>query len=83
MFAARRCAYDLKHAGSELEIAGSRFENDYNERADMWLDIFTPDGTKQYRHILHREITMQEIRIKEYKELLKKHNIPFNDNIPF
>jgi hypothetical protein len=83
VLAARRCAYDLKHAASEVELAGDRYNSDYDKRAEMWLSIFTPDGAKQYRSDLHREIAHLEFRIKNYQDTLKEHGIKDPGHIPF
>lgn len=75
VLAARRCAYDLKHAAAE--IGESRYGTDYHGRAYLWLDIFSPaDGGKQYRHRLHHEIYELEAQVRNYREFLKERDIP-------
>lgn len=54
--AARRCAYDLRHAADSCN--DKFFADFYNERADHWLSIFNPvDGPKHYVSRLHAEMT--------------------------
>ena len=86
--AARRCAYDLKHAGNSLIIRGSEGHETgewYVERSRMWVDIFDPtDNGKHYRHALHREISQLEHRIEGYQKLLASHGIEDpHPNFPF
>lgn len=84
VLAARRCAYDLKHAAQDL---GGPAGDLYLERAGMWLDIFNPtDGPKQYRHSLHNEIFHLECQVDRLKKLLEDNGIEDPDDpdkIPF
>lgn len=82
--AARRCAYDLAHASSDLWFA-TRKENIYHERHQMWLEIFEPTGAKDYRHKLHLEIDNLEYEIKRLQKVCTENNIDFvdQDAIPF
>ena len=73
---ARRCAYDLRHAGSDLSMyPDDGLRPDYSERAHYWLKIFAPDGIKNYRHEMHQEIWRLEREIERLTELCKKNNI--------
>ncbi|QDP55932.1 MAG: hypothetical protein GOVbin8609_64 [Prokaryotic dsDNA virus sp.] len=82
--AARRCAYDLKHCSSDLSMYCKDSIVDYHERAEMWQTIFTPTGGKDYRHELHSEIMMLEIKLKKAVDLLDKNGIEHNlKDIPF
>lgn len=89
IMAARRCAYDLKHASADIDILNSRCGEqsliNYYERANHWQEIFSPNGGKEYRHRLHQKIFELEFEITKLKKLLKDNNIPFqdNDDIPF
>jgi hypothetical protein len=65
---ARRCAYDLRHAGSELNMQKEKPFLDFEQRAQMWIDIFAPDGVKNYRLDLHNEIFRLELKIKELEK---------------
>jgi len=81
--AARRCAYDLKHAANDLSFTKEPFADEYLARADMWLDIFAPGGDKNYRHRLHRDISLLEMQIGTYQKLLADHGIEDPGTIPF
>jgi hypothetical protein len=70
---ARRCAYDLRHAAGELFMEGKDGPYQmYQDRAEAWLKIFAPDGIKEYRLELHREIDRLEWEIKALKEARDK-----------
>lgn len=80
--AGRRASYDLKHAVDY--ITDSEMKEFFYKRATMWLKIFELDsGLKDYRHTLHREIDVLELKIKRYRDLLLKNNIDVEDEIPF
>lgn len=81
VLAARRCAYDLKHAASELERYDA--SDNYSDRCEMWLNIFTPDGTKIYRSRFHREINQLERDIEKYKKVLEENGIKYDPDVPF
>ena len=63
--AARRCAYDLGHAASECKDRD--MGKLYHARHNMWLEIFSPTGGKDYRHDLHRQIAQLEREIEDLK----------------
>jgi hypothetical protein len=82
--AARRCAHDLAHAGSDVyytpydKKARAKF---WAERAQMWLDMFYPgnDG-KNYRHKLYSDIENLEQQVEELKRVCLEHGIdPLKD----
>lgn len=88
--AARRCAYDLKHAGSDLELYakhtdGGKIGNDYWERSKMWLGIFSPTGGKDYRHRMHVEIMTLELEVVRLKRLCMDNGVNSEDinKVPF
>lgn len=64
---ARRCAYDLAHA-ADPSIAE---HIDIEKRARDWLDIFAPDGVKNYRLRLHRDILSLESQVSKLYEMAK------------
>jgi hypothetical protein len=78
---ARRCAYDLKHASAARADDGPMFY----ERANMWLEVFSPTGGKDYRHELHSEIDSLDREIERLKQVLIKNNVDHvdPDSIPF
>lgn len=71
--AARRCAYDLSHSawGNQTPELADRFET----RARMWINIFSPDGVKDYRHRLHNDIDKLELRIDRLREFCTKNGL--------
>jgi hypothetical protein len=73
--AARRCAYDLRHCAAFVPPESIFDSSFFEERANHWLEIFEPDGVKDYRHRLHREISTLELHNEGYKRLLKEHGI--------
>ena len=95
--AARRSAYDLRHAAINLHMADSFDKEElreyalrYEERAEHWLDIFAPDGGKDYRHNLHQEIWKAENKVTKLIQLCKDNGVevPYGydvgeDDIPF
>lgn len=85
VLAARRCAYDLKHAGSQIQIECKDDFINYCERADHWLAIFNAGSQgKHYRHELHLELNNALYLIERYRSFLKKEGIkdPYPDD-PF
>jgi hypothetical protein len=70
---ARRCAYDLSHAGSDLSLLpdDGLERPDYYERAHYWLKLFAPDGIKNYRHEMHLEIWRLEQQVKDLEKQLR------------
>jgi hypothetical protein len=87
VLAARRCAYDLKHAADG--IATTLYDKEdgvmFSERARYWLSIFTTnDQGKMYRHRLLIEINNAEQKIELYREFLENKGIedPYPDH-PF
>lgn len=70
---ARRCAYDLSHAawGPTTPDMSDMFER----RARMWLNIFSPDGMKDYRHRLHNDIDKLEFRIQRLRDFCVKNDL--------
>jgi len=82
--AARRCGYDLRHAADDLCRNGGDDYTFYDERADGWLDIFSPTGAKDYRHKLHLEIWNLESKVDKLKKLCEENGIEHDaDEIPF
>ncbi len=73
--AARRCAYDLGHAASDVK--DPIFSQMYHDAHYHWLDIFEKggEGGKHYRHRLHGEISRLEFQIKKIREILKENNL--------
>ena len=69
ILSARRCAYDLAHAVDEMpaDIA-DRF---FRDRSEHWLQLFSPDGVKNYRHEMHRRIAELEARCASLERDLK------------
>ncbi len=83
---ARRCAYDLRHAADDLSsYVGPDHYVDFSQRANQWLEIFAPDGIKNYRLDLHREITMLESQVRRLTDLCKANGIddPIFSERPF
>ena len=80
---ARRCAYDLKHAADDVRDFTAR--EIFEDRAHMWLQIFSPDGVKDYRHSLHRKISEQRSEIERLKKLCEENGIDYTDpdGVPF
>ena len=64
---ARRCAYDLAHAADP----GIAEHIDIDQRARDWLDIFAPDGVKNYRLRMHRDILSLESQVHKLYEMAK------------
>ena len=87
--AARRCAYDLSHCSSELYMYTDNKNispwADYESMSRNWLDIFSPDGIKNYRHALHGEISRLESDVDRLRRLCLENGIDPNDphGIPF
>lgn len=73
--AARRCAYDLKHAAGQLSHKDPELSKHFYSRARMWLNIFQPTGGKDYRHELHSELSQLETKLSVVRDILKKHGI--------
>lgn len=80
LYAARRTAYDYKHATDEIEKKEMRHY--HRNIAEQWIQLFAPDRFKNYRHRLH--LTIRELESDYEKsekermrlrELLIKHNI--------
>jgi len=72
VLAARRCAYDLRHASEEIPEDSLLGRDYYHDRASHWLQIFQPDGGKRYRHELHHEIDRLEMRISDLQRRLRE-----------
>lgn len=87
--AARRCAYDMNHCASDLSMANSQTGKkslfDYHEMSQMWQELFSPTGGKDYRHRLHLNAWELESEIKRLKRLCADNNIDSTDpdGIPF
>jgi hypothetical protein len=83
--AARRCAYDLRHCIQEIPESNYKYSSPewWGERANMWVDIFTEDGAKNYRHKLHSEIFKMECEVNRLEKLLDANNIEHKKDIPF
>ena len=84
VMAARRCAYDLKHASAEIknQDAGEFYET----ASQHWLNIFNcANMGKEYRHRLHREIMDRDHKLQQYRNWLEEQEIedPYPDDIPF
>lgn len=87
ILAARRCAYDLKHASDGIIVPLYDKEDGkmFLDRAHHWLSIFTTnDQGKQYRHRLHQDLGCAENKIKLYRKWFEDNNIedPYPD-LPF
>ena len=79
--AARRCAYDLRHAAD-----GAKDKEEakiYHDRAYMWQEIFSPTGGKDYRHRMHSEIWKLESEIERLLKVLNENGIEETKHIPF
>ena len=83
LMAGRRCAYDLAHVAGTL-YGHSSTSSMFSERAEMWQNLFTPQGGKDYRHRLHKDIQELEIKLEKLENLCEFHNIdlPY-EKIPF
>lgn len=84
--AARRCAYDLGHAASEIK--NSEYSTMFHDRHHMWLKVFNPaDGGKNYRDELHYKIDSLENRIEKFMKLCDEKGVDYSsityDDIPF
>ena len=91
--AARRCAYDLKHACSDVWMLANQVErlggkldwrakqgDFWADRAQLWLNIFDhTHGGKNYRHELHSEIRRLESLVEKYE----KHFTDAGLEVPF
>lgn len=82
LLAARRCAYDLKHAADEISYTDTEKAKFFKDRADHWLSISNPVGIKQYQHSLHYEIQRLESRIDELEKLCEDNGIA-SGKLPF
>lgn len=84
--AARRCAYDLRHAADMIPFEDT-FSKVFRDRADHWLTVFNPaDDGKNYRHRLHYDILDLESEVERLKKLCEAHgisHIDVNRDIPF
>lgn len=77
---ARRCAHDLDHALNWIprdHWANSMFQ----DRAQHWLKIFSPDGMKDYRIDLHYEIEELERDVRRLKNILDSNGIRYEDDV--
>jgi hypothetical protein len=76
------CAGDL--GMSEIK-SGYTSVIDYHERSQMWQELFSPTGGKDYRHRLHLNAWELESEIKRLKSLCADNNIDSTDPdaIPF
>ncbi len=84
--AARRCAYDLRHAAQDVACNYLKEERskEWSERANMWLTIFNAaDDPKNYRAGLHMKIFSLECQIEKLKKLCKEKGIDIPDERPF
>ena len=83
--AARRCAYDLRHCADQIPTSGYKYESPewWQDNANRWVDLFTEDGAKNYRHSLHLEVFNLEIEIKRLSKLLDENGIEHEKDIPF
>lgn len=56
----------------------------FSKRTEMWQNLFTPRGGKDYRHKLHIDIMDLEMKVERLEELCEKNNIelPY-EKIPF
>lgn len=84
--AARRCGYDLHHAAANMfwSTTEDKEYKFYADRADGWLDIFSPTGAKDYRHKLHMDIWNLEMKVKKLQKLCDENGIEHDgDEIPF
>ena len=79
--AARRCAYDLRHAADGVK--DTEEAKIYHERAYMWQEIFSPTGGKDYRHRMHQEIFSLECDVARLMKILKENGIEAEKEFPF
>ena len=76
------CAGDL---GMSNARSGYKSVIDYHKRSQMWQEIFSPTGGKDYRHSLHNDIWKLEREIDRLKKVCADNNIDSEDpdGIPF
>lgn len=70
---ARRCAHDLAHAAWGNH--GPEMAREFERRAEMWLDVFAPDGVKDYRHQLYNDVDKLEFRVGRLRDFCKKNGL--------
>ena len=83
---ARRCAYDLRHAASCIHAANGKELPEHKvfyDRAHMWIDLFAPNGAKEYRSQQGQLIARLERRIEELERIIDKAGLPDPERIPF
>jgi len=81
---ARRCAYDLGHAVDDMRPG--HMQEILKDAPAMWLNIFSPDGVKDYRHDLYRSIDKLNSRIKHLREFCKANGLDpeeVDETMPF
>lgn len=66
---ARRCAYDLGHAIDQIP-AYDALKVMLHGKSDIWLEIFNPDGLKNYHSKLSNKITQQAMRNEKLVRIL-------------
>lgn len=70
---ARRCAYDLDHAVAELP--DGFLKGQLKDSPKRWLDIFSPDGVKNYRHQLYADIDSLEMRVEKLRNFCTENGL--------
>jgi hypothetical protein len=81
--AGRRLMHDFDHMLNEVP-KDNPFKKDFQERAQLWRDIFYPDnGAKNYRSRLHQELMNLEFELSRTKRLLQHHGIDPDPDLPF
>lgn len=81
--AGRRLMHDFNHMLSEVPKE-NMFLKEYQERAQIWHDIFYPDdGPKNYRNNLHIIIDNLDSKLSRAHNQLIKHGIDPNEHLPF
>lgn len=72
--AARRCAYDLKHAAEMVK--DKYFTDIFRDNAQHYVKLFqSGNECKDYRHRLHRTISEHEITIERLRKVLEENKI--------
>lgn len=78
----RRCAYDLRHATSELRPE-SFLAGRLRKKCDHWLKLSNPKGFKEYHAELYGEIDKLERELKKCREVMGEHGLYLDDDMPF
>lgn len=75
--AARRCAYDLRHAAALIDKDHwSDLKQHLRRNAEHWVALFqSGNSVKDYQIQLHHEIEIRDRKILELKNLLRENGI--------